>query len=336
MRLSSTILISLSTKAFALSQASNTNIFSPVTTPGHEIHKLGVVVLSIAGAIFVVLSSLTIYAAVRFRARRGGDEIEPPQVYGSTEIETAWTIIPILIIIVLFLTTAGVLFGLQNASQRPNALRIFVIGHQFWWEYRYPSLGVVTANELHIPVSESRYAQGTYLQIISADVMHSFWVPRLGGKMDVIPNRLNELWINPQLPGLYVGQCAQFCGIEHAKMLLRVYVDSPDDFDTWVRNQQQNAVQDNSVLAGEAVFETHACMNCHTIRGTAASGRFGPDLTHLMSRQTIAAGTVSNTREYLQQWIADPDAFKPGAQMPSLRLSPDELQQVTDYLTSLH
>lgn len=316
-------------------EPSNTNIFSPASTPSHEIHKLGVVVLAIAAGIFVVLMSLLVYVSIRYRSREHDHDMEPPQVYGSTEIETAWTIIPILIIIVLFLTTAGVLFALQSSPKPKNALDIVVVGHQFWWEYRYPTLGIATANELHIP-ADGKNIGPAYLKVTSADVMHSFWLPRLAGKVDVIPNRVNELWIDPSTPGLYLGQCAQFCGIEHAKMLLRINVDSPQDFAAWVHNQQQPAAENADVSAGREVFETHACMNCHTIRGTIADGRFGPDLTHLMSRQTLASGVVPNTPENLQQWIADPDSIKAGSRMPSMRLDPQQLQEVTAYLTSLH
>lgn len=329
------LVVTCSVAAVAKPPGADTNIFAPVTTPGHEIHKLAMVVLSIAAAIWVILMALLAYVSIRYRARPGDLGVEPPQVFGSTEIETAWTIIPILIIIVLFLTTAGVLFGLQAAPKPANALDVVVIGHQFWWEFRYPTLGIATANELHIPAIENGNADPTYLKLISADVMHSFWVPRLGGKVDVIPNRVNELWIDPRTPGLYLGQCSQFCGTEHAKMLLRVYVDSPQDFAAWVNHQKENAVQNGSDAAGREVFETHACMNCHTIRGTAATGRFGPDLTHLMSRQTLASGVIENTSQNLETWISDPDSIKTGSRMPAMRLDPQELQQVTNYLASL-
>lgn len=314
---------------------SDTNIFAPVTTPAHSIHKLAIVVLSIAAGIFVVMTVLTLYVSIRFRVRRSDEDMEPPQVFGSTEIEMAWTIIPVLIIIVLFLTTAGVLFGVQEAQKPANALDVVVVGHQFWWEFRYPELGITTANELHVPVSTGGKYGPAFLKLISADVMHSFWVPRLSGKVDVIPNRINELWFDPQTPGLYLGQCAQFCGVEHANMLLRVYVDTPEDFAAWVTRQQRVAHEDSSLAAGREVFLTHACMNCHTIRGTPADGRFGPDLTHLMSRQTLGSGVFPNTPENLEKWISDPDTFKPGSLMPAMRLSPEELQQVTTYLSSL-
>jgi len=166
-------------------------------------------------------------------------------------------------------------------------------------------------------------------------VDHSFWVPQLGGKTDLIPNHPNQMWIDPEQPGLYLGQCAQFCGVEHAKMLLRVYADTPEQFDAWVKSQKQPGAQVEAVAAGRHVFETQACMNCHTIAGTVATGAFGPDLTHLMSRATIAAGIVPNTPQNLRAWIQDPNTLKPGALMPAMQLSDEETNEVVAYLSTL-
>jgi cytochrome c oxidase subunit 2 len=210
-----------------------------------------------------------------------------------------------------------------------------VIGHQFWWEFRYPKYGVVTANELHIPVSSEAAPKPTFLKLTSADVNHSFWVPQLAGKTDLIANHSNTMWLDPSTPGLYVGQCAQFCGTQHALMLLRVYVDTPGQFEAWIKNQQQPAQQDTDAVAGRRVFETQACMNCHTVSGTPATGRFGPDLTHLMSRATLASGAMDNTPENLRQWIKSPDTFKRGALMPAMQLSDEQIDQVTAYLETL-
>src|SRR6202034_4326862 len=193
-----------------------------------------------------------------------------------------WTVIPILIVVMLFLSATRVILETEAEPKPASALDVTVIGHQFWWEYRYPKLGVVTANELHVPVSDPAKPTPTYLAMSSADTDHSFWVPRLAGKMDLIPNRLNTMWIDPQAPGLYLGQCAQYCGTQHAKMLLRVYAQSQSDFDTWVAEQRQPAKA--STGDGQAVLLHNACINCHTIAGTTAKGRFGPDLTHLASR----------------------------------------------------
>ena len=293
-------------------------------------------VLEVTGAIFLVVGGLLAYAVVRFRDRGDkDDDREPAQIYGSTQIELAWTVIPILIIVVLFLTSARMIFAIQDAPKPLAALDVTVVGHQFWWEYRYPKLGIVAANELHVPLSNASHPTPTFLKLLSADADHSFWVPQLAGKTDLIPNHPNDMWIDPLHPGLYVGQCAQFCGVQHANMLLRVYVDTPEQFAAWAANQAKPGVQDSAVADGRRVFETQACMNCHTIRGTAATGRFGPDLTHLMSRDTLASGTVMNSKENLRQWIKSPDSFKPGSLMPAMQLNAAQLDEITAYLATL-
>lgn len=319
--------------AFALK--TDTSIFSPGSTPSQSIYSLSLFVLAITGGIFVVVGGLIAYAAVRFRQRPDDDGSEPPQIFGSNQIELSWTIIPILIVVVLFLATARMIFAIQDAPKPQAAVDVTVVGHQFWWEFRYPSLHITTANELHIPVSPAADPRPTYMKLTSADVIHSFWVPRLAGKVDLVPNRINELWMDPHTPGLYVGQCAQFCGVEHAKMLLRVSVDTPDQFAAWVKREQQPGVQDASIAAGRQEFERQACMNCHAIAGTPAHGQFGPDLTHLASRKTIAAGAAENTTENLERWIADPDLIKPGSLMPSMHLTPDQVREITAYLNTL-
>lgn len=321
--------------AWAEGPQSTPSIYAPASTPAGEIQKLSYFVLEITGAIFFVVAGLLTYVVIRFRARGTDDASEPAQIYGSNQIEIAWTVIPVLIVVVLFLTTARMIFAIQDAPKPKSALSVTVVGHQFWWEYRYPDLGIVAANELHVPLSSTQDEKPTFLKLLSADVDHSFWVPQLAGKIDLIPNHPNELWIDPMHPGLYVGQCAQFCGVQHANMLLRVYVDTPDQFAAWVKNQQQPGLQDASVAAGRRIFETQACMNCHAVRGTAATGRFGPDLTHLMSRDTIASGQVPLTKENLRQWIKSPDSFKPGSLMPAMQLNDGQLDQLTAYLETL-
>ena len=311
------------------------NIFAPESTPAASIVQLSTFVLAITTVIFIVVATLLVYSIVKFRATPANAGREPAQVYGSTQIELAWTIVPILIVVVLFAATARVIHAIQDAPKPPTAVDVTVIGHQFWWEYRYPSLGIVTANELHIPVSDASRPRPTFLRLLSADTDHSFWIPQLAGKTDLIPNRVNALWMDPRRPGIFLGQCAQYCGTQHAKMLQRVSVDTPDEFDAWVHTQQQAAAQDESAAAGKRVFETTACINCHTIRGTAASGRFGPDLTHLMSRVTIASGAAENTPENLRLWLKDPDAIKPGSLMPAMKLSDGELDALVRYMQSL-
>jgi cytochrome c oxidase subunit II len=312
-----------------------TNIFAPESTPAKSIFHLSMFVLAITAVIFVVVFTLLVYSVVKFRGRRSDVGREPAQVYGSTQIELAWTIIPILIVVVLFIATARVIHAVQDAPMPATAVEITAIGHQFWWEFRYPRLGIVTANELHIPVSDPARPKPTFLKLLSADTDHSFWIPQLAGKTDLIPNRINQMWMDPHRPGIFLGQCAQYCGTQHAKMLLRVSVDSAEDFDAWVRAQLQPAIQDEKANAGRRVFETTACINCHAISGTAANGRFGPDLTHLMSRVTIASGAAENTKENLRLWIQNPDAIKPGSLMPAMNLGDADLDALVIYMETL-
>jgi cytochrome c oxidase subunit II len=316
------------------------NIFSPVSTPADSIFQLAMFVLAITGVIFVTVSFLLVYSAVKFRRRAGDDGREPPQVYGSNQLELAWTVIPVLIVVALFLTTARFIHAIQDARRPKGAIEVTAIGHQFWWEYRYPQYGFVTANELHVPVSDPKQPTPTFLTLLSADTDHSFWVPRLAGKTDLIPNHPNGMWIDPHETGVYLGQCAQYCGTQHAKMLLRVYVEPRADFDRWVQAQRQpvaaNAPLDPSAAEGRRVFETTACINCHVVSGTVANGQFGPDLTHLMSRDTIASGAASNTPENLRLWIENPDAIKPGSLMPAMNLSREEFDRLNAYLLTLH
>lgn len=314
-----------------------TNIFAPAGTPAHSVFGLSMLVLAITAAIFLIVGGMLVYVLIRFRARTapGAIEQEPPQIYGSNQIELSWTVIPTLIVVMLFLATARVIYTTEHAQKPTDALDVTVIGHQFWWEYSYPTLGIVTANELHVPVSDAKHPLPTYLTMTSADTDHSFWVPRLAGKTDLIPDRVNTMWIDPQKSELYLGQCAQYCGAQHAKMLIRVYADTPAAFAAWVAHQRQPAVQDASVAEGRAVFEHNACISCHTIRGTVATGRFGPDLTHVASRDTIASGSVVNNPANLRSFVDNPANFKPGALMPPMHLDSHDLDAVTAYLTTL-
>jgi cytochrome c oxidase subunit 2 len=337
--LHSRILVCLwcSAEAFADSAPhwSPTSIFAPASTPAKSIFGLSLFVLAVTAAIFLVVFILLAYSVMKFRKKNNDDGREPPQVYGSNQVELAWTIIPILIVIALFMATARVIANVQKQARLDNAIEVTAIGHQFWWEYRYPALGVVTANELHVPVSDVNHPTPTYINLLSADTDHSFWVPRLAGKTDLIPNHPNSMWIDPQETGLYLGQCAQYCGTQHAKMLLRVYVQSRDEFYRWVKQQRQPASVSDAASQGRRVFETTACINCHTVAGTVANGHFGPDLTHLMSRDTIAAGAAKNTHENLKQWIQNPDSIKPGSLMPAMQLSDQDLNSLTAYLETL-
>jgi cytochrome c oxidase subunit 2 len=318
---------------------SGTSIFAPAATPARSIFDLSMLVLAVTLAIFLIVGGLLLYALIRYRNRPEHSDREPAQIYGSNQIELSWTVIPILIVVTLFLSTTRVILGTQAIPKPDTAMNVTVIGHQFWWEYRYPTLGVVTANELHIPTSDPAHPTPTYLTMSSADSDHSFWVPRLAGKTDVIPNQINTMWIDPEQPGLYLGQCAQYCGAQHAKMLLRVYAQSPGEFSAWIEHQRQPALQDftgdPAAAEGQAVFMRNACINCHAIVGTVATGRFGPDLTHFASRDTIASGAFQNAPQNVRQWIDNPNSMKPGSLMPSMHLNNHDLDVITAYLTQL-
>ncbi|HET9830106.1 MAG TPA: cytochrome c oxidase subunit II [Vicinamibacterales bacterium] len=311
------------------------SIFSPASTPAESIYHLSLFVMAICAVIFLTVGSLLVYSMVKFRRPAEDDGREPVQIYGSNQVELAWTVIPILIVLVLFLATARVIHAVQDARMPPDATEVVAVGHQFWWEFRYPQQGFVTANELHVPVSDARHPTPTHITLLSADTDHSFWVPQLAGKTDLIPNRQNAMWIDPREAGVYLGQCAQFCGRQHAKMLLRVVAESREDFERWLASQRPPARQADGAMQGRRIFETTACVNCHTVSGTSAHGTFGPDLTHLMSRKTIGAGAAPLTQDTLRHWIMNPDTFKPGSKMPAMQLKENELDAVTAYLLTL-
>jgi cytochrome c oxidase subunit 2 len=310
-------------------------VFSPVSTPASSISTLAWFSLAVTGAIFVVVGGLLTYSVIRFRARPSDQPREPPQLYGSNPIEFAWTAIPLLIVIVLVLTTIRTIYDVQAAAEPPNAIHVRAIGHQWWWEFQYPDLGITTANELHVPLSDPAHPTPTWLRLESADVAHSFWVPRLAGKTDLIPGKINTMWIDPYEPGVYLGQCAEFCGTEHAMMLIRVIVEPRPVFDRWVAAQRLPAAPQAAVARGRRVFESNACASCHAVKGSSARGTYGPDLTHLMSRQTVGSGVATNNLDHLKIWVRDPARMKPGALMPAMNLSDGDLNDLVTWMTTL-
>ncbi len=315
-----------------------TSILEPASRPTREIRDLSILVVAICAAIFVVVQSFLVVAIVRgVRADRVAKASsqpvgEPVQVYGSLPIEVAWTVIPIIIVFVLTMVTIRTIREIDLTQPPPGAMAVTAIGHQWWWEFRYAAADgatVITANELHIPAGRP-----IWLRLESADVIHSFWVPRLSGKLDVIPAKTNELWIEADSPGLFLGQCAEYCGTQHAHMLIRVYAEPQPVFDAWLAAQASPPIASPVVAEGRSTFTEYACMNCHTIGGTSA-GMFGPNLSHLASRDTIGSGYIPLTRANLKQWINDPNSLKPGCNMPSLQLEEAQVDGLVEYLMTL-
>lgn len=313
----------------------NLNVFDPASPPAFAIRGLFYLVLGITGVIFVLVEGMIVYSIVRFRRQNDSTE-EPPQIYGSKPIEVAWTVAPILIVFVLFLVTVRCVNDVRGQGEPKDALHVTVVGHQWWWEYWYTDFGpdpkqpLIVANELHIPVDRP-----VVLELKSADVIHSFWVPRLQGKTDVIPGRANRTWLQADRTGLFLGQCAEYCGSQHANMMLRVYVDTPEEFSTWLDNQKKPAVDEPRVRAERDFFLSQGCVECHVVRGTPARGTFGPDLTHLMSRDTLVTGVVANNQTTLRDWVADPQTIKPGCLMPDMHLTRSEVERMVAYLLTL-
>lgn len=302
--------------------------FAPASPQARAITDHFVLVLILATIVFVIVEGLLIYILLRFRARAGDGE--PPPIFENKPIEITWTAIPIVILAILFVLMLPVLGVAEDAP--PDAYAVTVVGHQFWWEFRYPQATAIAANEMHVPVGEK-----IRLVLQSTDVIHSFWIPRLNGKMDLIPGQTNNWLIQAETAGEYVGQCSEFCGVQHAWMLLRAFAEPRADFDAWVAQQATPAVAPTDATAqrGQQIFQQQACGNCHAIRGTSAAGGIGPDLTHVGSRTTLAAGALANTPENLQRWLRDPQRIKPGANMPSFKLSDVDAQALTAYLEGL-
>lgn len=277
--------------------------------------------------LFIVVQGLLLYAVFRFRAR-GNETSEPEQVHGNTRLEIAWTIVPVFILLHIAIPTVAFIFRTQ-AEAADNAVVINSVGKQWWFHFEYPDHGVVTANEIHVPLG-----QQVVVRLQSDNVIHSFWIPQLYGKRDMIPGRVNSVQFTAQKTGLYLGQCAEYCGDSHALMKFRVVVDTPEDFSKWIEAQKAPVTQELAD-AGFATFQQAGCVACHAVRGTTAAGTQGPDLTHVGSRTRIASGVLDNNEENLKKWLKDPPGVKPGSKMPNLNLSDDQVQQLSTWLLAL-
>ncbi|HET7036665.1 MAG TPA: cytochrome c oxidase subunit II [Thermomicrobiaceae bacterium] len=280
--------------------------------------------------VFVIVQGLLIVAIIRFRRRPGG----PParQIHGNTKLELTWTIIPALVLAGIAVPT---LTTIAKFAETPsNAITVRVVGHQWWWEFQYPEYGVVTADEAHIPVGVP-----INWELESADVIHSFWVPQLAGKTDVVPGNHNHMSYTAKEAGTYLGQCAEFCGIQHANMRFEVVAESMTDFNAWIANQKTPAMkpaeENANAVQGRDVFLNAGCAGCHTINGVSIGGKIGPDLTHFGERNCIAGCVLPNTKADLATWLHNPQAVKEGTIMPNLHLSDEQVSDLVAYLEGL-
>ncbi|HKI99831.1 MAG TPA: cytochrome c oxidase subunit II [bacterium] len=311
----------------------------PLTQNAEVVQHIYALVTWIDIAIFIVVAGLLAFAVIRYRARPGQENELPKQVHGNVLMELTWTIIPAIILIFIAVPTWS---GIFHAAHPPTegAYTVEAIGHQWFWEFRYPDHGVVTANELVLPANKP-----VVIKTRSVDVIHSFWVPRLSGKIDSFPDHVNQIWFKPVKIGLYYGQCAEFCGTSHANMRFRVHVVSEGDFNTWLQHEKEPPQPTSEdAKAGQQLFVTKTCIACHSISGNPmAVGVAGPNLTNLSYRTTIGAGILENTQANIVQWIRHTQSIKPGAKMGvpqedgsyrPIDMTDQEAAQIAAYLDS--
>lgn len=322
------------------------SILNPAGSHAEAVHSLWIWLLVIGAVVWVLVIALLIVAVLRRRRADAGD----PTVEGSegrrasmsgrpvAAVAVAGALIPGIIIAGVAGLSIVVQRDIDAAGQDARPL-VEVVGHQFWWEVNYPGEGVVSANEIHIPIGER-----VRIDVSAQDVIHSFWVPELGGKIDMIPGRSNSIWLEADEPGVYWGQCAEYCGIQHARMRIVVVAHAEPEFDAWLDAQRTLPQaeptplpgEDPLVVRGREVFLSSSCVYCHTVAGTAAAGQVAPDLTHLASRLTLASGMLPNDSASLSAWILDPQGIKPGSLMPGTEIEdPDDLAALVAYLESL-
>ena len=302
------------------------DIFRPGGSAGEEIKTLSYQIFAILAVVLVVVWGLLAFVIIKYRRR---PESEVSKTRGNLTIEIVWTLIPAVIVTVLFVLTVHT--TRQIAMPDPGA-QFAAVGHQWWWEFDFPDQGFKTANEVYVAVGRP-----TSIDVESVDVIHSFWVPQMGGKVDMIPGRVNHIRFVPLKEGRYLGECSEFCGAQHGKMRFLFVVVSPEEYSAWAHDQARPAAQPAGAeaVAGGELIRTIACGSCHTIRGTSMKGTFGPDLTHFGSRSGIAAYTLPNTAPNLLAWLQDPQAIKPECTMPTIPLPLREQQQLVAYLEEL-
>jgi cytochrome c oxidase subunit 2 len=295
--------------------------------------------VTIWDSIILLVVVVALFLAIFVFSSRTGEPGVSSTKESDMYLELAWTVIPSLILVAITVPTVKAIIATQPDRWPAETLPIRVIAHQWWWEFNYPTLGVETGDEFHIPTGRQ-----VHFEMVSKDVIHSFFMPAIGGKRDVVPGQTNQITLKADVPGEYWGQCTEFCGDSHANMRFRVFVDTPENFDKWVKHQLEGPVKpppDSAAAAGAKIFADAPCAICHSIKGISGFSKSytfgfrGPDLTHFGSRGTMAGSMYDNTPENVANWIKDPDKMKPGANMPTLGLKGKDLNDLVAYLESL-
>lgn len=318
------------------------NALNPAGPQAENISRLWWLMFTVCTAVFVIVMIAVLLALRKATAQPEIDDtpvLEPPveQEQRRKKVVIAATALTVIILAVFLVTSFSATRSMTAGMENKKGMTIEVVGRQWWWEVRYvddvdASNIFTTANEIHIPVGVP-----VVFSLKANDVIHSFWVPNLSGKKDLIPGKLNTIWLQADKPGVYRGQCAEYCGMQHAQMAFWVVAEPQEQFNAWRQNQTQTSVtpSTDSQRRGQQVFLSSTCVMCHAINGTPAGSNFGPNLTHVASRNMIGAATLSNTREHLDQWIKDSQQVKPGNKMPQHNFNEGDLQALLDYLQSL-
>ena len=305
----------------------------PASRQTHIVTNLFWFILAESAVVFAFVVFVLVLNIVRFSAKKGRETEEPTQVYGNRGVEIGWTLIPAAILAVALGLTIFVMNQINNPAEAAGpTVTIKATGHQWWWQFQYPKSGVVTANEIHIPVNTN-----IDFEIGSVDVIHSFFVPALSRQIDATPNIRTEAFVFATRTGTYPGACYEYCGADHAWMQFRVVVQTKAKYRAWLAHQAQPAAQPTSpaALNGETIFFGATCSNCHTINGTPAAGFAAPNLTHVASRWAIAGGVLTMSQQNLARWVHDPNAYKPGALMPAFHFNSKDLHDLSAYLAGL-
>jgi cytochrome c oxidase subunit II len=313
--------------------SSRTSIFNSASPNARATAQLFNFVFIIEGVVFVIVEAALIYAVIRFSRKQGSGL--PKQIDGNMYLELTWTIIPAILLAIIFFVSLNTLRTVSSATTENSTagapLHVQVIGHQWFWEFVYPDQHIVTANEMVVPVGSQ-----VIVDVKTVDVIHSYWIPELGGKIDAIPGITNQLYFQAEKTGTFSGQCAEFCGADHAQMRMTVISVTAEDYAAWVKSQQAPLhLFSGDAAAGEQLYMGMACIGCHTINNTKSQGKVGPDLTHFASRTTFAGGVLENNTDNLSKWLANPQAIKPGNLMPNFNLGSDGIKMLVAFLESL-